>query len=105
MLVSHVVVMLAIAVPHQRTSLTVSLHGGCDWPDPVLDMIGFGLYIYIAFFLSAPRAAGSRLRAAAHRLRKLCDPSALVPLRRAPVALHTVDGHTCLFSFNQVFAI
>ena len=49
MLVSHVVVMLAIAVSHQRTSLTVSLHGGCDWPDPVLDMIGFGLYIYIAF--------------------------------------------------------
>ena len=47
MLVSHVVVMLAIAVSHQRTSLTVSLHGGCDWPDPVLDMIGFGLYIYI----------------------------------------------------------
>ena len=46
MLVSHVVVMLAIAVSHQRTSLTVSLHGGCDWPDPVLDMIGFGLYIY-----------------------------------------------------------
>ena len=49
MLVSHVVVMLAIAVSHQRTSLTVSLHGGCDWPDPVLDMIGFGLCIYIAF--------------------------------------------------------
>ena len=106
MLVSHVVVMLAIAVSHQRTSLTVSLHGGCDWPDPVLDMIGFGLYIYIySLFLSAPRAAGSRLRLAAHRLRKLCDPSALVPLRRAPVALHTVYRLTCLFNAYQVFFI
>ena len=104
MLVSHVVVMLAIAVSHQRTSLTVSLHGGCDWPDPVLDMIGFGLYIH-SLFLSAPRAAGSRLRAAAHRLRKLCDPSALVPLRRAPVALHTVYRRTCLFNAYQVFFI